>query len=147
MNSTSPSQTTGWLLSTRGWATLLALYWITLFALTHWPGNPIVAYRQGTSTDKLAHTASYAVLALLVAWVVWLARRGTTRPWGVWHAASVWLGLAFYGALDELTQPLTGRHCDFYDWVADVVGVTLGLAFFSLVALGLRSKPDSAPPQ
>jgi VanZ family protein len=35
-----------------------------------------------------------------------------------------------YGALDELTQPLTGREADVADWVFDAIGV--GLATLSL---------------
>lgn len=40
----------------------------------------------------------------------------------------------FTGAVDELHQSLVpGRQCDWKDWLADIIGVTVGLAIFWLL--------------
>jgi VanZ family protein len=43
-----------------------------------------------------------------------------------------------YGALDELLQIPVGRHCDLWDWVADMGGVAAVLAVAGFY-LALRS--------
>ena len=51
----------------------------------------------------------------------------------------MWLAiLAAYAAADELLQPLTGRSCELGDWIADVVGIVLGLG--SAYAVGHRRR-------
>ncbi len=37
-------------------------------------------------------------------------------------------------AMDELTQPLSGRTCDVNDWFADLAGAAAGVAVFWLVS-------------
>ena len=69
--------------------------------------------------DKLAHLGVYLVLGLLLA---------RALPHGPWIAVA--LGWA-YGASDEVHQMFVpGRSPDVADWVADAVGVTLGVFLF-----------------
>lgn len=107
---------------------LLAAYWIGLFVLTHLPGYPMPYHP--TLTDKVGHGGGFALLSLLLAYVVWRVTRRFT------YSGLVAIGavLALYGACDELTQPYVGRSCDFFDWLADVGGIVLGLATWTLIA-------------
>ena len=64
--------------------------------------------------DKLHHMVAFAVLGLLVA-LAWRPRLVVTAG-----------GVTLYGAALELLQPLTGRHAELGDVVADAVGAVLG---------------------
>ncbi len=44
------------------------------------------------------------------------------RRWAVTFAA-----LAVFAVLDEITQPLVGRHTELLDGVADILGVAIGM--------------------
>ena len=66
-------------------------------------------------TDKIIHLIAFAALAFP------LARTGRIGLLPVFVGAS-----AFGGAI-ELIQPSFNRSADFNDWVADVVGVALGI--------------------
>lgn len=90
-------------------------YWLLMFAATHYPKPEQISPQV---SDKLLHFAAYAVLTALV--VAALAAHG--RLGWRWLGWTV-LGTAVYGALDELLQIPVGRHCDFWDWVADMSGV------------------------
>jgi VanZ family protein len=95
----------------------LALYWLTLFILTHLPPmKPPL----GEGTDKYEHLLAFGLLAILLNTVL---RRRLPR-----HAD--WLTLALvmaYGAIDERSQPPFGRTCDLTDWFADCTGAALGV--------------------
>lgn len=100
-----------------------------MFAGTHTP-LPQLDGLPGNS-DKALHLAGYAGLAFL------LSLRLSALPAFRLHTIRI-LGIAFalslfYGAADELLQIPVGRHCDIYDWLADVVGTTIGLACFVAV--------------
>jgi VanZ family protein len=76
--------------------------------------------------DKLVHLSCYAVLGLLVG----RARGGgcRRRARGGGGVAAWALGLALFGLFDEWHQDfIPGRFSDRNDWIADVVGATLGL--------------------
>ncbi len=106
----------------------LAAYWITLFISTHIPIDPEFGI---PGNDKTLHFVGYGILGALLMLVL-LARGNGSRPEAavVWPVG-LWLGLwgliAVYGAFDELTQSLVGRHCDFKDWLADICGGAIGL--------------------
>jgi VanZ family protein len=46
-----------------------------------------------------------------------------------------------YGLIDEITQPLTGRSCDIYDWLADLAGAGMAVGLLSGVKWLWRSRP------
>lgn len=71
------------------------------------------------------HGAAFAGLALLLTWTTY----GRFRTFG--HHLGFVLGIiGLYGALDELLQIPVGRSCEFGDWVADVLGASLGFTLF-----------------
>jgi len=79
--------------------------------------------------DKVAHTTEYAILGLLLyRGIRFSASR--SRWVTVFFLLAVGLSIA---ALDELFQGyIPGRQTDFFDWVADGVGLslTIGIAVF-----------------
>ena len=101
---------------------VLAVYWVALFVGTHIP-NPQGILPPEVS-DKTLHLTAYCGLALL--FTLWVS---TKRALGPKRCLLILLGLAAYGAADELLQmvPIINRHADALDWVADVIGVILGL--------------------
>lgn len=99
-------------------------YAAALVVATHIPrlevslgrGKPIPA-------DKLLHFAAYSVLGFLVGLIAAESEQKRTR----------WLPITFAGVvgfalLDEITQPLCGRHMEAFDCVADALGSAAGLA-------------------
>jgi VanZ family protein len=105
-----------------------ACLWAALiFALSAQPTLPVSL---GDGRDKLAHLTAYAVLGFLLA-----RARGAGRA-ALW--LPILLGLA-YAASDEIHQSFVpGRSADPFDWVADAIGVALGVLLFHL---GRRTAP------
>ena len=66
-------------------------------------------------SDKLVHFIAFAALAFP------LARTGR------FDLMPVFIGASAYGGIIELIQPSFNRSADVNDWIADVVGVVLGI--------------------
>ena len=66
-------------------------------------------------SDKLAHFIAFAALAVPPA---------RTGRFGL---VPVFVGASAFGGAIELIQPSFNRSADVNDWVADVVGVILGI--------------------
>jgi VanZ family protein len=66
-------------------------------------------------TDKLVHLIAFAALAFP------LARTGRIGLLPVFVVASA------FGGFIEVIQPSFGRSADMQDWIADIVGVALGI--------------------
>ena len=66
-------------------------------------------------SDKLVHLVAFAALAFP------LARTGR------FGLLPVFIGASAFGGIIELIQPSFNRSADFNDWVADVVGVIIGI--------------------
>jgi VanZ family protein len=83
--------------------------------------------------DKVVHLGVYGVLGFLLA----------RTPLSFF---SIIILAAFFGMLDEFYQSLTpGRIPDFMDWVADLVGICLGVVFYRYVFLDWwRSRDENA---
>lgn len=108
-------------------------YWLLLAVATHYP-KPERFAPSLPGLDKAAHLITFAVLAVLGAWA-WAAparreplgrttRRGRNRRrWVVWAIL-----LVAYSAVDELSQPMTGRDASLWDFAADIIGSGIGLA-------------------
>jgi len=113
-------------------AAILVVYWIALVAGTHVPQPPMLIFPRALS-DKWLHMLAYVGLSFLLSlnWSLW-------RPWAWWHALAVLGALAAFGAVDEITQIPVGRDCEPMDWVADVIGSTVGLAIFLAVRTAWR---------
>jgi hypothetical protein len=79
--------------------------------------------------DKLVHASLFAALALTGRWA------GVSRV----VLAPV---LVLYGAGSEVIQGFIGRDAAVGDWLADVVGVLLGLLVWQWLARRIAGGPD-----
>lgn len=112
----------------------LVVYWIGLFVLTTIPVESMP--RLFEYQDKIEHFVAYGVLAFLLTLTLSFQKRSNLLSSKAFLFAFIFI-LA-YGAVDELHQLIVpGRYCDFYDWIADSVGGSLGIG---LVYLFLSSR-------
>ena len=91
--------------------TLAVMLTLTLAML--WPMEQPPPAPEGS--DKLVHFIAFAALAFP------LARTGRIG------LLPVFLGASAFGGAIELIQPSFNRSADVSDWIADIVGVTLGI--------------------
>ena len=98
------------------------LYSIVLVFATHLPNVNTVVRVPGF--DKVLHFAAYGCQATLAIGVLCVTGRASFRNIIILVGA-----LACFGGLDEITQPRFGRQAEFLDWVADCVGIALGVYF------------------
>ncbi len=107
----------------------LIIYWITLFALTTVPVD--VVPQLFNYQDKIEHFAAYGVLAFLLTLTLFFQKR--SRLISSKAFLFTFIFILAYGAIDEIHQLLVpGRFCDFYDWLADSIGGSLGIGFVYL---------------
>ena len=78
-----------------------------------WPINQPPPGPDGS--DKIVHLIAFAALAFPMA---------RTGRFGL---IPVFVGASAFGGLIELIQPSFGRSADMQDWIADIVGVGLGI--------------------
>ena len=78
-----------------------------------WPINQPPPGPDGS--DKIVYLIAFAALAFP------LARTGR------FGLIPVFVGASAFGGLIELIQPSFGRSADMQDWIADIVGVALGI--------------------
>lgn len=115
-----------WVSQRRYLGMVLAAYWVTLFIATHIPLSALPG--DTPSADKLAHLLGYGGLGLLLG--LWAALRTSLS---VPVLLLLWGLLAAYGAADEWLQQFVNRTTDFNDWVADVIGATIGIGIVWLL--------------
>ncbi len=99
---------------------------ISAFVVTHLPppDQPIKPLEH----DKLLHMFGFFGLGTMVVW-----RLGSIRAMLPLPVAMAWYALLLmYGAFDELTQPITGRSCELYDFLADGFGGAIGMGMMFL---------------
>ena len=115
--------------------------WAVAFVLTHIPITPRPTGRV-PHLDKVVHAAMYFVICYLGGLTL-RALGKATRP-----ALIAWvLVYLAYAALDELTQPWTGRDADVLDWVFDAVGVVLAtMALWVGIVPKQAGGPNSGSP-
>lgn len=103
-----------------------ALLLLAMFVGTHIPSNfsPEITY-----SDKVIHALAFMSLTLSLL-ITWELSAGVLRPQ---HYFAVWLFCTLYGAFDEITQIPVGRVCDGLDWLADLVGILVGLVLYRLL--------------
>ncbi|MBN1960169.1 MAG: VanZ family protein [Deltaproteobacteria bacterium] len=74
-------------------------------------------------SDKVLHVIAYAILAVFV--YIGLPKF-CSYPTIIAFSFS-----AIYAISDEIHQAFVpGRTCDIYDWLADIIGALIGIAFF-----------------
>ena len=86
---------------------------LTLTVAMLWPMDQPPPAPEGS--DKLVHLVAFAALAFP------LARTGR------FGLSPVFIGASVYGGAIELIQPSFNRSADINDWIADVIGVVLGI--------------------
>jgi VanZ family protein len=114
----------------------LVVYIVVMVAATHVPiERTVFPDTVFPWADKLAHVGIYCGLSFLLGLVVALrnAHRGLSASLSSAQYAWIAAGVAIYAAADEFTQPWTGRDRDLLDWIADVLGLGLGLVLFAVV--------------
>ena len=110
-------------------AFLTAIYACALWSGTHWPRADLSF--GVNNTDKALHVIAYAVLAVLcrLTWATLPALAVQPRT-----PLFFLTTLLVAGGIDELTQiPVPGRQACIYDWMADGVGIVLGLGLFGIL--------------
>ena len=108
------------LLTTR-WL-LVGLYVVVIFVLSAQPGLKVPG--DFFLKDKIAHALEYAGLSLIMSWAV----RGSW-PMAPASRRVLWtlLAIACLGVADEVFQStVPGRDSSPFDWMADMVGASLG---------------------
>lgn len=109
---------------------IVAIYWLAAFSGTHLPNSALPMTTWG---DKAEHFTAYGGLGFLLS--IWIA---FGKP-NVRHPSIIALAVALtYGAIDEITQPIVYRVCDFGDWIADAIGSSLGVLLGTLVVFVIR---------
>ena len=86
---------------------------LTLTVAMIWPLEAPPPAPEGS--DKLVHLVAFAALAFP------LARTGR------FGLLPVFIGASAFGGAIELIQPSFNRSADVNDWIADIVGVILGI--------------------
>ncbi|MGY8767443.1 MAG: VanZ family protein [Pirellulales bacterium] len=120
----------------------VVLFWIMAFTATHLPIYSIRPSSSHLPFDKIAHFSIYACIAFGLLFIVW-----TRTTVSLKICLSVFLCLAMYGIVDELTQSfIPGRHADINDWYADCLGTFTGVAC-SLVAFRILSAINRKTPK
>jgi VanZ family protein len=116
-------------------------YWLPLvvwiaaiLAVSSIPG-PTLALVGFSVQDKIAHASEYSVMGFLTC--RWLLGVRVRPPRALTLSTLMGAGL---GAADESWQRLIpGRECSARDWVADVIGIALGVTAAGIYYLALRS--------
>ncbi len=115
---------------------VLAAYWLALVIGTHLPADQ-VPYTFST-LDKTVHFGAYCGLTILLAFTIY-----RMMPVKYWESY-LFVGLGLFGALDEYTQGFVGRMPDVLDWLADILGIGVGLASFLFAAAWWRVRQPMA---
>lgn len=111
----TPQSRVTWLFRTAFWLACLAVGVLSLTPVEHLPPQVFDVW------DKAQHATGFAVLALL-------GYRAHRRS-----LVGLTLGLLIYGVAIELAQSATGwRQGDAQDWLADAIGIALGLSLSAL---------------
>lgn len=115
-------------------------YWVCLTFATHAPTENagylhLLPGLGQLPADKLNHLVAYAALAFL-AYLAFVTCRDLQR----YSLRIIFVMLACWAMIDELTQPFFGRAADAVDWLYDCGGLTLGLGVGLLASQILFAK-------
>jgi len=122
-------------------AIVTAIYWLVIFAGTHWPSDPapLTGKTLWDRLDKSQHLIAFGGLAVLLCAAG--ALRGVTSGRLAWSVPAI---VAVYGVFDELTQAFVrNRQTDAVDWLFDMLGASAGVALF-LFCRGLLASRAAA---
>ena len=93
--------------------TITLIVTLTLTVTMLWPMDHLPLAPDGS--DKVVHLIAFAALSFP------LARTGRIG------LISLFVGSSAFGGLIELIQPTFNRSANMSDWVADIMGVVLGI--------------------
>jgi len=111
-------------------STLAAIgYLAFMFTMTHLPKKK-VPRNLAMANDKSLHFLAFLGLGFLASLAIQLRFRHLGRY--AYTLPMVVFGIA-YAWLDELTQPLVGRHFDYKDLMADGAGLVAGMLLFEVL--------------
>ncbi|GJM24538.1 MAG: hypothetical protein DHS20C16_09530 [Phycisphaerae bacterium] len=124
----------------RRYATAIWLtYWVCLTGLLHWPKLPRLPI-QISKRGLVAHFTTFAILAGLCVFAR-IASGGLTRKF-VLQWTVIFL---LFGALSETLQPLSNRHRDLADFIANASGILamMGYAYAKYARSPVIVRPNS----
>jgi VanZ family protein len=111
------------------------IFWLSCIYMTHVPRPP--GFTNVLTWDKLKHFCGFGTLASFLYLSIWV------KGIGRWQTVLIIiLVLAICGALDERTQPWTGRDCDIHDWYADVCGTLFAVSFWTTMRAMMKQMPN-----
>jgi VanZ family protein len=110
---------------------VLPIAWMVCMTwLSSQPDTSLPDFWRFPHHDKVEHLSTYVVLGALLCWA--FGASGVS-PRGALSLAI--LAGTLFAASDEVHQRfVVTRHCEFTDWVADVIGLVIG----SALVCGLR---------
>lgn len=116
----------------------LAIYWIILFTATSIPSEYAPSIGIG---DKFSHFFAYFGLSVLLYLTLLFQKK-----FAILNKYPGFMSLmiaSLYGMFDELHQMLIpGRSGELLDWIADFVGVIIGILIVKLIFNRYNSKID-----
>ena len=114
----------------------LILYWLLIFVLTSLPGNDLPNVKL---SDKIEHFLAFGGLGFLLNLSLRIQNKFTlVKKYPAW---SIILIVSAYAALDEIHQIwIPDRTCDIKDWMADTVGVTIGVIIMTILIMVVEKK-------
>jgi VanZ family protein len=115
----------------------LLIYWLALLAATSFPVEYVPTVGIG---DKFEHLFAYLGLTLLLNLTLIFQNKYTLLKKR--NSLFTFLIAGIYGGLDEIHQYfIPGRSCELFDFIADLLGILLGIYLIKL----LMSKYDYLP--
>jgi len=103
----------------------LGVYTAALLTATHWPGLTI--HGPIDRTDLVIHTGVFCVWTMLFYMAQLVGGVSCPKRHLIWSCVAG----ACFAVFDETTQPLFRRVFDWWDLLADLVGVLLGCGLIS----------------
>jgi len=118
----------------------LAIYWIILFIATSIPSEYAPSIGIG---DKFSHFFAYLGLCVLMYFTFAFQKKYLILKKYPGFMSIIIASL--YGIFDELHQMLIpGRSGELLDWIADFVGVIIGILIVKIIFMKYSSKIDIA---
>ncbi|MCW8850824.1 MAG: VanZ family protein [Melioribacteraceae bacterium] len=116
----------------------LVFYWLIIFIGTSLPSDELSTIIE--LGDKIKHFLAYLILAILLG--LNLHFQDKWKNVSINYLLYTFIICTFYGVIDELHQIFVpNRSAEFYDWVADLFGSTMGiiLVYFFIKFLKTRN--------
>ena len=118
----------------------LILYWLLIFIGTSLPSDELSTMIE--IGDKLKHFLAYFILAILLG--LNLHFQDKWKSISINYLIFTFIICTTYGVLDELHQMLVpNRSAEFYDWIADLLGSSIGVILVNYSIRFLKTKHES----